>query len=409
MSTLADAVLPLVRTRTDLSRWSSANQHGSQMHQAIELIEAALPSTPPADVYSVVHAALASAVKVIARADDSSGIIGDACHRLLELHPQVAAAAGVAPGKLVNWMTKFQFEGDVDYFNIDPVAYAPALGEVGMTAYRQRLAEVRAMIGPEPSFEERFAKPHGRENWVLEWNAKRLAVFDHDIDAIIRTHLRDGRVAAWFQDTAEAFEEIGEIDLAIDWARKASDHDSGHQALKAAAYWCMLLAQHRPGEHLASRADVFNRWPSSSTAAALHRAAGTAWPEFEEDVTARLAARPDQAVLFSLTTLKDPRRAWEQANSLHLTDAHVWMELVTAYERIDPLATLPVHQRLVEHELEATDAKHYRLAARRLATMRKLAADSEQEIEVDAFIAALRETHRRRPRLQQEFDRARLP
>jgi hypothetical protein len=38
-------------------------------------------------VYVVTHKALASAIKVIARADDSSGIIGDACRRLLELHP----------------------------------------------------------------------------------------------------------------------------------------------------------------------------------------------------------------------------------------------------------------------------------------------------------------------------------
>ena len=37
-------------------------------------------------MYAVTHKALASAIKVIARAD-SSGIIGDACRRLLELHP----------------------------------------------------------------------------------------------------------------------------------------------------------------------------------------------------------------------------------------------------------------------------------------------------------------------------------
>jgi hypothetical protein len=69
----------------------------------------------------------------------------------------------------------------------------------------------------------------------------------------------------------------------------------------------------------------------------------------------------------------------------------------------------PVHQRLVEHELVTTDAQRYRRAARRLATMRKLAAGTEQAAEVDVFIAGLRENHRRRPRLQQEFDRAHLP
>jgi hypothetical protein len=409
MSSLADAVLPLIRTRAEVYRWGVANNHGSQMHDAIDLLEAAIPTTAPADAYKVVNAALASAIKVIARADDSSGIIGDACRRLLELHPQVAAAAKVAPGKLVDWMMKFQFDGDVDYFDIDPVAYAPALGDVGMKAYRKRVAEMRASLGPEVPASEYWSAPHQHERWLLDRIDQRLAVFDRDVDAIIRTHVRDRRVAAWFQDAAEALAEIGEFDLAIDWARQASEHDSGHQSLKAGDYWCQLLAEHRPAEYLAARVEVFRRWPSASTAAALHKAAGSAWGDFEEEVTARLAARPRDAVLFSLLTLKDTRRAWEQAHALDLPDDDVWVELIKVYERTDPLAVLPVHRRLVEHQLVQADATNYRKAAKRLATMRKLAAGTEQAVEVDAFVAALRETQRRRPRLQQEFDRARLP
>ena len=34
------------------------------------------------------------------------------------------------PATLVDWMIRFQFDGDVDYFEIDPVAYAPALATV---------------------------------------------------------------------------------------------------------------------------------------------------------------------------------------------------------------------------------------------------------------------------------------
>ena len=357
----------------------------------------------------MVNAALASAVKVIARADDSSGIIGDECRRLLALHPTVASSAGVAPSKLVDWMMKFQFDGDVDYFEIDPVAYAPALGDVGMNAYRKRLDAVRATRVPEPTESDRWSVPDRHERWVLDWNDRRLAVLDRDIDAIIRTHARDRRVAAWLQDTAKAFQEIGEIDLAIDWARQATDHGPGHQALQAAEYWCDLLTRHRPAELLAARHDVFRRWPSATTATRLHRAASVSWPELHDEVIATLATRPDQSVLFAIGTLHDPRLAWEQAHTLGLDNDLVWVELAEAYEKIDPLAVLPVHQRLVEHELLTADAHHYRLAARRLAKMRKLSAGTDQLADVDAFIAGLRETHLRRPRLQQEFDRARLP
>ena len=408
VSNLADAVLPLIRTRSDLYSYSAANAHGRDMHEAVDLLEAAIPATDPAEIYSVTHKALASSLKVIARADDSSGIIGDACRRLLQLHTRAAAVAGTPVGKLIDWMMKFQFDDDeVDYFELDPVAYAPALGEVGMAAYRNRLAEVEASLGPRPA--DRWSSGHSHEWFTLDWNAQRLAVFDHDIDAIVRTHAKDRRFAAWLEDTAEAFEEIGEIDLAIDWAKQATDFDRGHQSLKAADYWCGLLEAHRPTEALDARLSVFRKWPSSTSAARLHKAAGNAWPDYRDEVVATLAASPRDAVLFALLTLKDPEFAWNLAHSLALDSDQTWSELVKAYEKVDPIATLPIHQRLVENELVEAGAQHYRLAARRLARMRKLADGSELAGDVDGLVADLRETHRRRPRLQQEFERAGIP
>ena len=408
VSTLADAVLPLIRTRSDLYRYSAANAHGRDMHEAIDILESAIPATDPAEIYSVTHKALASALKVIARADDSAGIIGDACRRLLEFHPRAAAAARTPVAKLVDWMMKFQFDDDeVDYFELDPVAYAQALGEVGMASYRKRLAEVEAKLGPRPA--DRWQSVHSHEWFTLDWNAQRLAVFDHDIDAIIRTHAKDRKVAAWLEDTAEAFEEIGEIELAIDWAKQATDFDRGHQSLKAADYWCGLLEAHRPAEALDARVSVFRKWPSSTSAARLHKASGKSWPDYRDEVVATLAASPRDAVLFALLTLKDSEFAWNLAHSLALDSDHTWSEVVKAYEKVDPIATLPIHQRLVENELVEAGAQHYRLAARRLAKMRKLSAGSEKSAEVNDLIADLREIHRRRPRLQQEFDRAGLP
>lgn len=410
VTTLADAVLPLIRTRSDLYRYAASNAHGRDMHEAIDILEAAIPTTEPAEIYAVTHKALASSLKVISRADDSSGIIGDACRRLLEIHPRAAAAARTPVGKLIDWMMRFQFDDDeVDYFELDPVAYAPALGEVGMAGYRRRLAEVEAKLGPRPSPDELWTSGQAHEWFTLDWNAQRLAVLDHDIDAIIRTHAKDRKVAARLADTAQAFAEIGEIDLAIDWARQATEFDRGHQSRAAADYWCGLLAAHRPAEELDARLSVFRTWPSSTTAGRLHHAAANAWPGYRDEVVATLAANPREAVIFALLTLKEPEFAWNLAHSLTLDSDDAWSELVKVYEQVDPIATLPIHQRLVEHELVRTGAQHYRLAARRLATMRRLSAGSEKSAEVNDLIADLRQTHRRRPRLQQEFDRAGLP
>jgi len=409
VSGLADTVLPLIRTRADVYRWATANEHGQRMHAALDILEAALPTADPAEAYSVTHRALSSAITVIARADDSSGIIGDACRRLLDLHPKVAAAAKVPTAKLIDWMMTFQFDGDVDYFTLDPAAYAPALGEAGMVAYRSRLMQIEAGLGQRPAEADRWTPQHSHEWFTLDWNARRLAVLDRDVDAIIRTHARDRSVAAWLQDTAEAFNEVGQTDLAIDWAKQATDFNDGHQSRRAADYWCELLDDHRPNESLPARLVVFRRWPSSATAARLHAAAGASWPDYRAEVMTTLATSPRDAVVFALRTLKDVELAWDLAHALALADDPTWSELVKVYEKIDPLTVLPVLQRLVEHELVAAKAQNYRFAARRLAKMRRLAAGSDHAQAVDSLIAQLRETHRRRPRLLQEFDRAGLP
>jgi len=406
---LAEQVLPLIRTRRELYRRRDANEHGVQMHAAVDILEQAAAHAEPAEFLKVTQQAIASAMKVIARADDSSGIIGDACRRLLRLHPIAAAEAKPPPAKLVAWMIAFQFNDEVDYFTIDPVAYAPALGTKGIDEYRRKLDEITSRLGPRPAKDDDRPNPHWHEWFVLDWNAQRLAVHDRDFDAIIRTHARDRRVAAWLQDTAKAFEEIGEIGLAIDWARQAAEFDSGHQAQRAADYWARLLAEYRPQEVLPTRLAAFERWPSSSTAAQLHAAAGASWPQYVDLVMQRLTSSPRDAVLFTLLTLKDVPQAWQLAHALDLHAKDTWELLATAYEQIDAIAVLPVLQDLVHSDLAVTDAKTYQVAAERLARMRLIAAGTDHAAAIDAHIAELREVNRRRPRLQREFDRARLP
>lgn len=419
--TLADQVLPLVRTRGDLHRWRAANAYGFELHEAVTLLQDAAENEPPAEVLTVTQKAIASACKVIMRADDSSGIIGDAIRELLELHAQLAFIAPPKYRRLVDWMIRFQFDNECDFFEIDPAAYAPALGERGLAAYRAKLDEVAATVSPALSAEQRQnLSSKDRDAWtrvmhenhtrfVLEWNARRLAVWDRDVDAIIATHSRDRKVAAWLQDTAEALAEIGEFDLAIDWARQATWFDLGHQAAKASGYWCALLAEHRPDEELPARLEVFRRWPTSSNASALHERAGKTWPTYADEVMSTLEGRPREAVSFAIYGLDDITLAWNLAHSLTLDDSGLWQELAKRYEKVDALAVLPIHTQLVIAELEHANAGFYRSAARRLARMRTLAAGSPHAAEVDALISELRETHRRRPRLQLEFDKAGLP
>jgi hypothetical protein len=421
---LGETVLGLIRTRSDLSRWNAANAHGRQMHEAVDLLRDAAGTHDAAGLLAIVEKAINSAIRVVLRADDSSGIIGDAIRDLLRLHAQLASQAQPSVPKLVAWMIKFQFDGTQDFFTVDIADYAPVLGPKGLTLYRAKLTEIGDGLGPDLTdeqelslFEQRWSEPDAwrqvasdrHTRFLLEHNARRLAVVDRDVDAIIATHARDRKVAAWLHETAQALAETDHIDLAIDWARQAADFDRGHQSLAAAGYWCDLLAQHRPAEELPARREVFYRWPSSSTAAQLHRAAGTSWPAHRDEVFDTLADSPRDAVIFAQHHLGDTELAWTLAHNLDLTDVRAWAQLADAYEKINPTAVLPVLRELVLSGLHEADARAYRNAARQLHRMRRIAAGTDHARGVDELIAILREEHRRRPRLQREFDNAGLP
>jgi len=84
--------------------------------------------------------AVAHVVKVIQHADDSDGLIGDLARDLLAMHARACDAGVADPIKLAQWMVTFRF-ADQDFFEADPVRYASALGEGGLAAYRQAVAQ----------------------------------------------------------------------------------------------------------------------------------------------------------------------------------------------------------------------------------------------------------------------------
>jgi hypothetical protein len=417
LPSLADTVLPLMRSsRRDLWKWDVSNEQGDRMHHGLALLEVAFKNprslplygvelASPKEVYRVTHRALASAVRVIARADDSSGIIGDACVGLIDLHARAAAMAGVPPLKLADWMFDFHFDDQVDFFNLDPVAYAPALGEKGLARLRARIDALRAEIPPADPGVARF----DHRGFVVEWFDKRLAVLDRDVEAIIRTHLRDGRVAAWHEDVAKAFEEIERYDLAIEWAERATRFDLGFQSQHASHRWWRLLAEHSPSDLPDAARVIFSRWPSASTGVQLVDTVGTG---ALDEVLSTLASRPADLVRFQLEHVRDPRLAWETAHRLELRDDRVWSDLAEAYFPIDPVAAIQVQLRLVAASVREANTRAYRPAARELATLRKSAtrANSPEALAlVDSTLADLRERYRRRPSFLAALDRARLP
>jgi len=134
----ADAVL---KTRRYLD-YREANEWALDAGVVVDAMEAEAESNPSRELLKLVELSVGRVVRVILRSDDSSGMMGDVARRVLAIHEQVALAGVGEPKALARWMIKFGFD-DQDFFTIDPVLYAPALGDTGMAAYLKLVCHSR--------------------------------------------------------------------------------------------------------------------------------------------------------------------------------------------------------------------------------------------------------------------------
>src|SRR3954471_20909106 len=157
-----------LRTRRFLDYGESAGWARAAQPIIAEL-EKAVEAAPSRALVELLQRAVGHVVKVIMHADDSNGTIGDLARDLLALHARACAAGVADPVKLAAWMVRFRFV-DQDFFEVDPVRYAGALGEKGLAAYRKAVA-----AHPD---DDSFAARYARE---------RLAILDRDLDALVAT------------------------------------------------------------------------------------------------------------------------------------------------------------------------------------------------------------------------------
>ena len=66
------------------------------------------------------------------------------------------------PRKLARWIVRFRFD-DQDFFEVDPVRYADALGELGLAAYRREVRQ-RQQAG-----DDSFAAKYAEERLAVRW------------------------------------------------------------------------------------------------------------------------------------------------------------------------------------------------------------------------------------------------
>lgn len=358
-------------------------------------LEAAARESPSAELVELLQRAIGHVVKTIMHADDSSGLIGDLARDLLDAHA-VAADAGVAdPAKLAAWMVRFRFK-DQDFFEPDPVRYREALGERGVAAYRNAVAEY-----------------DGSDTFAARYARERLAILDGDLDRIVELLGGDLAGAHQFRAVADAMVEVGREDLALTWSLRGIAETSGWQVDRLYDLACEIYARRgEPLEVLRMRRAQHERTASCSTYARLREAAESvdAWSLERDAAREALREHDRRGLVQALLQDGDDQLAWDTATTIVRDDvgSDLWLRLAESREEHDPGEALAVYERLADEALVTANRRAYAAAVRILKKAKSAATAAGIPEAFSANLSRLRETHRRRPALIAMLDKAGL-
>jgi hypothetical protein len=383
-----------LRTRRHLGYWESSEWAAEARPVVVALAEA-VDAGPSRELVELLQRAVGHVVKVILRSDDSNGMIGDLARDLLELHAQACEQGVADPTRLAKWMVKFCFV-DQDFFEVDPVRYAPGLGEKGLAAYRREVA----------------ARSAGSDRFAARYAAERLAVLDRDVPALVEMLGGDLTSPHKYLRVAEAMLELDVPDDALGWALDGIERTSGWQVAKLYDLAADLLADRGDVTGvLRLRREQHERMPSATTYGLLRSAAETTgeWAAMRAEARAVLGARDPGGLVDVLLDDGEPDAAWTRATREPLgweVGEHRWKRLAEARAVTHPADAMAVWFRLVDEVLTTADKRAYQSAVRYLKAAKKAATAADAMVEFEVRVAGLRETHRRRPSLITLLDKA---
>ena len=383
-----------LRTRRFLG-YRESSEWARAARPIVDELRIAVARAPSIDVVVLLQRAVGHVVKVILRADDSNGTIGDLARELLDLHAQVCDARVADPVKLAAWMVRFSCE-DQDFFEVDPVRYAVALGEPGLAAYRQAIA-----------------RRDGEQSFAVRWARERLAVLDGDTQAIITLLGADLSTPHQFSRVCEAMAELGRDEDVLSWARRGITETQGWQVAKLYDFACDVYERREASlEVLALRREQHERMASLSTYGALRRAADAvdAWGVERDAARQALRDRDRGALIDALLQDGDPDGAWTSAAEDPAWDPGLArrVRLAEAREPARPDEALASYLQITDEELLQTGRAAYARGVSVLKRARRAAQAAGQDEAFATALDDLRERHRRRPTLIAMLDKAAL-
>lgn len=348
--------------------------------------------------------------KVLLSADDSAGVLGDACQRAAELHARSCVEGKPDSVKLARWLAKFRIDSP-GWPDVSLEMYAAAFDDRAFDVYRAAVAKQDAAQASVDHF-ARFEV----DRMLLE-----LADHDGDLDEAIRLLSRDAEHTA-YGEIVERLRDAGRVGEVLEWTDRAVRAGKVSQSagtpsnefwLSAADVAATYLHADRSADAIAMLRENFQRQPGPETMRLLMIAATKAGDADAERAWALATAEQqaqrfgDGSVLIRVALAEgDLVAAWDAAHRFGAGSA--WRELAEASAADLPFDAAQLYRPHLDELLRYPDTRAYPEVAHILAIMRDLYAKVGEQDAFAALVSEIRVGYKRRTSLIAALDRAGL-
>lgn len=403
------------------SGWASA------VDAVTERLRALIDAGFAADAVELTEYALDSLEQAMDHMDDSDGYFVEVRETLEDVHHAACVAARPDPVALAGRLFAHEADGGWEIFFDAVDRYADILGSAGVAEYR-RLAEER-WEKLSPLTPEDRTRGHEPGRFAVTRIMEVLARRDGDVEALLAVKRRDLSSPYDFLEIAELLRSAGRESEAIEWAERgvaafpdwrderldiflcdAYQQDGRHDAALELA-WRRFVARPKLDEYrfltdVASRAGTWDGWRPRAIASLESGADNEATagvPPGASLARGNADMRRRDTLVEVLLWERRVDEAWAEATERNCSH-FVWMLLAAARESEHPADAIPIYQREVEILAARKNNHAYAETVTLLRRIRDLFARSDRSNDFTDYVAAMRETHRRKRNLMKLLD-----
>lgn len=410
--------------------YAEAYDYSRTLDETIGMLRVLLDQGHSAEAVELVEHCAAAIERAVEMVDDSDGHLGSALDDLQRLHLEACERADFEPVGLAERLFALMMATDYDLFYDAAEDYAHLLGERGGRRYAELVRAEWERLPTLRSGDDRRAKPFGaflvtgeeiserRGGFRLTHAMELLAERSGDVEEMVAVLSRDLSLPYSFLRIAEVYAGAGRDSDALEWAERGLEAFPERSDSRLVTF--LAEAYRERGEHERAAELIwalFADRPSLDSYQQLKPYAERAgrWDQTRERALALIGdglaggdqglGAPDWLAYRGATELVRIH-LWEGDAAVALRAARaggcrqeVWLALADALAPAEPWEAMIICREQVEPTIERKTKADYRDATDLLAKIRDLMARAGDADEFPAYLAEIREKHKRKRNL----------